>query len=313
MSDCVQVFREGQTAWSNGVVGSLTRLRAIAGTVILTGLFMGAPWWWPQSNSISYKVPLSTALIVTVLFIGIGLFVGLLCLRSRTIRSLDIKRVLHDFVHYLRDNQSRIYNKTDTSNREQLGTELALVDGFCDYVDRICENIKDYFVKVIQDGAIDVAIRIAVEKKAEDGSIQVVYRTVGRSSGLSRDRAATSQDVDANRGIPRYLNEEHHCKGVLLYRDLAEAARVGAFLATKNEELYPHEIVTMLVAPINGWDGKKQSMIGLVYVTSRTQGVFKHKHVDCMRFVADMVAPSLAFTAQQLKSTGVVKELRRQQ
>lgn len=76
MSDCVQVFREGQTAWSNGVIGSLTRLRAIAGTIILTVFFMGVPWWWPQSNSISYKVSLSKALIATVLVAGIGLFLA---------------------------------------------------------------------------------------------------------------------------------------------------------------------------------------------------------------------------------------------
>ena len=64
---------------------------------------------------------------------------------------------------------------------------------------------------------------------------------------------------------------------------------------------YTDEIKTMMVAPLNAWDGKRQSMIGLLYVTSREKNIFSIKYVDSMRFVADIVAKAFAFFVRQRK------------
>ena len=314
MTRCVDPFMEGQSAWRYGVLGFFTRLRGILLSALLMIATMGAPWWWPSALPPTFSLSVTPSVVI-VIAAAIGTVIvttGFLYLRRRTIRSLDIKAHLHDYAHYLRDHQSKLFRHASAQKAAPDREELAL-EGFSEHMDHICEHTKDYFVMMTHDSTVNAAIRLAVEvAPVAGGQPQVVYRTVGRSSGLSRARAQTTEDIPASRGIPRYLIEQHESRGVLRYNDLQEAANTSTFHPTRNETLYPGEVSTMLVAPINGWDGKKHSMLGILYVTSKNHNVFERKHIDCMRFVTDMIAPSMAFTVQQIKSSGAVKELRRQ-
>lgn len=310
---CVDAFAEGQSAWKYGVVGFFTRIRGILLTVGIMTATMGSPWWLPSQVSIPLLLTASTKKVIlwASFLMSIILVCGFLYLRKRTLRSLDIKALLHNFAHYLRDYQTRVFKRT-LCQKGLFAIQDVALERFCDYVDRMCEFTKDYFGLMTHDSTINCAIRIAVEiDDSESKGTRVVYRTLGRSSGLSAARIETSEDVPSNQGIPRFLIDEHDCKGVLRYNDLEEAAKIGAFKITKNEKKFPEEITTMLVAPMNGWDGKKHSMIGLLYVSSRNRRVFHQKHVDCMRFVADMVASSLSFTVQRYKDSGLVQSIRR--
>ena len=225
--------------------------------------------------------------------------------------SLDIKALLHDFSHYLRDYQTKIFKRT-AQQKGLFDKEDAELDRLSNYTDRVCEYTKDYFVLMTHDSTVNCAIRIAVETDDPNSKgTCVVYRTLGRSSGLSSARAESTEDIPSNQGIPRFLSDDQNCKGVLRYNDLEEAANVGVFKMTESERRFPDEIKTMLIAPMNGWDGKRHSMVGLLYVTSRNNNTFHRKHSDCMRFVADMVASSVCFTIQRIKDKGLVTNIKR--
>lgn len=300
MKDCVEHFIEGRCAWQVGLAGFFVRIRGLTFTLSLTFLTMGTPFWWPASFPQKIEIELRYATAIFLPLLGFIIAGGFLYLRNRSRRSLDIKHHMHEIAHYLRDYQTKMFKKApshlssshdDDDNNER----------FRDYVNCVCERIKDYFSKIINDNTIEVAIRLAVEKNDEQNKPRIVYHTVGRSSGLSSGRADTSEDVAANEGIARFLIEEKECKGVLIYNDLEKAAKIGAFKITDNEKKYPAEVVTMMVSPLNGWDGKRQSMIGIIYVTSRNKSPFKIEHTDMMRYIADTAAKSISFVVDRLR------------
>jgi hypothetical protein len=144
-----------------------------------------------------------------------------------------------------------------------------------------------------------VAVRLAVAKPSNPR--QTLYRTIARSSGLNQNRGNTSEDILATEGIPWVLSENDH-SGVLIYNDLDEAIQIGAFKETANEKRYPNEIASMMVAPLNAWQGEKQGMIGILYVTSPAKDAFSAKDVDAVCFIADLLANSIAITVQNLES-----------
>ena len=123
----------------------------------------------------------------------------------------------------------------------------------------------------------------------------ILYITRVRTSGLNKNRETTSEPIIANQGIPRYLIEKG-CQEILIYVDINEAIELGLFKKTKSEEKYPNEIKTMIVCPLNAWDGSRKSMIGILYITSRKDNVFSEKHVDSARFIADTLANSISFS-----------------
>lgn len=310
MSRCVDSYPEGLSAWKYGVGAFFIQVRGIILILLLSVATMGSsPWWLPDDITIWQTIQIPTVAVIITL--SLFLISGLVYLRKRTIRSLEIKALLHNFSHYLRDCQSNIFKRTILQN-DLFDKEDSELYKFSDYMDKICEYIRDYFVLMTHDSTVNCAIRIAVEDdKPNNKGARIVYRTLGRSSGLSSTRAETTEDIPSNRGIPRYLNDEQNCKGILRYNDLQEASQLGVFKITANEQNFPDEIKTMFVAPMNGWDGKSHSMVGLLYVTSRNNNVFRRKHVDCMRFVADMVASSVCFTVQRITDQGLVKNIRR--
>jgi len=55
---------------------------------------------------------------------------------------------------------------------------------------------------------------------------------------------------------------------------------------TPNDRKFINEVRTMMVAPINGFDGTQKSMLGVVYVTS-SKDIFSARHVDAFRGIAD--------------------------
>lgn len=304
---CVNWFVEGRSAWKQGIIGFFSRLRGILLTGAVAVGTMGLPWWWPSAMPPTVTVKTTTVIVAAASLAG-GLSVGgFVYLRRRAKRSLEIKCLLHDFAHYLRDHATKMHKRDGQKNTDR---EEVVLESFSEYMDHICEYIRDHFTCMTHDSTINCAVRVAVEVDGEGGTKRVVYRTVGRSSGLSRDRASTTEDIPANQGIPRYLHERE-CKGVLRYNDIEEASDLRVFHPTTNERIYSNEITTMMVAPINGWDGKKTSMLGLLYVTSRNERVFFMKHVDCVRFAADTIAQSLSFTVQSIKDGGVAGTIRR--
>lgn len=289
MKQPVAHYTEGRNAWNIGFVGGLIRFRGIAATVAFTGLTMGAPWWWPESSSrdpIHVSIPVLVA--ASALMCG-GLFaLSLIYLRKRTIRSLNMKYLLHTMTHNTRDKQTALHAKLAPGraySKGKLTKELELM------LAELCQNLSEYFRTLTGDETITAAIRLAVpHNKTGD----LAYKTFARSARLNPNRKSTSEVIPGNEGIPRFLRNEKNGQGVLFYNDLHAAAEMGAYKLTVNDRKYKDDITSMMVAPLNAWAGSKQDMIGILYIGSRRSDVFNVSHVDSMAFLADHAATTIA-------------------
>jgi hypothetical protein len=255
---------------------------------------MGTPWWinfLPETREINPRY----LWFAGILILGCGVAGAFYHFRCMFLRVLDIRHYLHNLAHYLRDQQIKFYKLTAESHRDPLETL------FPEYIEGICERTKAYFSSLIGDAAVQVAIRLAVHEPDPSGAVHVKYKTVARSSGFNESRAGTSENIAATEGIPRFLIDGKGSRGILIYNDLQQAERMGTFKFTHNDRTYPHEITTMMVAPLNGWGDEGQGMVGILYVTSGKENTFSAKYVDSMRFVADMIANSIAPVGERLK------------
>lgn len=267
--DPVEHFTNGKSAWTKDAYG-LTRFRGIAAAPLSVMILSGIPWWWPNnfwSITISFEMIIPTIIIIISLF----LLASLYYLRVRSRRSLDMKYGLHMIPHTLRNQYCEIKSKSQKTDIEAIS-------------DVLCEKIQRYFSILIPRTHIGVALRLA---NMEAG--KKIYETVGRSC-LDQHRKDTSQHLPSDVGIARVLQDDKGKKGTLVYNDLEAASKAGAFKKDDNYNEYPKDIKTMMVAPVNGWDGEKKSMLGILYVTSDEDNIFKEKHADTMGFVSDVIA-----------------------
>jgi|TARA_R100000655_G_C2978634_1_gene191460 hypothetical protein len=293
----VQHLSEGRNAWRLGAIGFFTRLKGIALTALLTLITMGAPWWIPENYKISGQVTIKYQdLIIGSLIVLSGFFTfSFYYLRKRSIRSLDTKYYLHQLSHDIRDKQTDLHEKLFDDKKYSLGKlhkDLEIL------LSEVSENISSHFKLITGDSTVCVAIRLARYEKSDR---QIYYRTYARSKGFNPQRKKNSQDIPANKGIPRFLKEDNDGQGVLIYNNLKAAKENGTYFFTKNDEKFPDDVKTMMVAPLNAWSGRRESMIGLLYITSRDAGVFKPIHVDAMAFAADLTASAVANSFEIVK------------
>jgi hypothetical protein len=290
MSQAVEYYTDGREAWQKGVLGFFLRLRGLAGAVFLTVISMGAPWWWPSINSEQIHYDSLVFHTVSAGIAGFGVVGAFYYLRHRSRRSLGIKYALHRIAHFIRDKNTELQEKLLagtglTSGKVQKEVELTLKE--------LCEMTREYFQLLTGDKSVAVAIRLAVKDQSTE---KLQYKTYARSNGLNPNRKSTSEPVPFDEGIPRFLRSDKNALGVLIYNDLDQAAAQGCYKRTKNDDKYRDEIRTMMVAPLNAWAGRKQDMIGILYITSRDGGAFGLKYVDSAGFVADMVAQAVSNT-----------------
>jgi hypothetical protein len=196
-------------------------------------------------------------------------FFGLYYLRNRVLRSLEMKHQLHMVSHTIRDGYIRMQDTRDSVDLNGISIEL-------------CQIIRDYFTILTGSSGIGVAIRSAVKDHGE-----VRYSTVGRA-GLSRNRNNTTVDLHQDVGLAKLCRTVG--TGVFFIDDLGKAETEGFFVADANTLQYPNDFTSMMVCPINGWDGVGKGMLGMLYVTSKREGLFGVKHTDSMGFISDTLA-----------------------
>jgi len=203
--------------------------------------------------------------------------------------------MLHQFAHDLRDFQSKKWMHLKTPHNYR---KVDFKQEYKEHLSLICGHIKEHFRRITKDDSIEVAIRLARPIKDEPDNVEYVTRF--RTSGLNKNREKTTSPIPANKGLPRYLIEKG-CQEILIYNDINEAVKMNLFQKTTSEEKFPNEIHTMVVCPLNAWDGSKKSMIGILYVTSRNKKTFKEEHIDTARFMGDMTASAIAFATSVYK------------
>lgn len=295
---CVLNFTDGREAWQDTIGAFVLSKKGIVASVLLSILTMGSgPFWWPvalKNGTIDvYKLLLALSCILILSVLG-----GLVYLRKRTERSLDVKYILHQFVHDIRDYHSKLFRHLKEINKKK---NRDFAQEYKEHLLLLANHIRDLFRKLVNDTSVEVVIRLAYPSKDQNGN--VVYVTRVRTFGLNKNRELTTQPIPANKGLPRYLIEKD-CHEILIYEDIEEASILGLFEKTKSEEKFPNEIKTMMVSPLNAFDGSKRSMIGILYITSRNDNVFKEKHIDSARFVADASANSISFGTMMYKLIG---------
>lgn len=284
----VNHYVDGRDAWRIGVHGFFTKAKVICISGLITILSMGSPWWWPDNIPGKKEINLKWAAFVLFFMIGGGVVSLLYYLRNRAIRSLNIKYYLHQIAHDLRQRQTELHEKLHPGKKYSKGKlrkELEIL------LKEVCENIASQFRTITNDNSIAVAIRLAVY---DDKKNEIFYKTFARSNGLNSQRKKTSQKISIKEGIARFLRDEKKAQGVLIYNNLHEAATVGTYKITENDQKYKDDISTMMVAPLNAWAGTKEDMIGILYITSRNKKVFNAVHVDQIAFSADLTALAVA-------------------
>lgn len=303
-------YVDGYNSWKLGFMGFLVQLRGHI-TGLLFGIpLMGSPFWWPEHWPDNFTVNFGIALGSLSAFILTLCILSLFYLRKRSIRSLAVKASLHDISHNLRDQISELFRRTSAgSGKPKKSDGAAEARHIVAFAHSIADKIRDHFRLLTRDATIECAIRIAHQYPSAEGGNKLMYRTIGRSSGLNPKRKASSKPIPFDSGIPSFFRSEHGGQGVLFYSDITKAIASGAFLKTPNEETFPEEIATMMVAPLNGWDGNSCDMIGILYVTSRRKSGFRASQVDSMKFVADALAGAFVALLGRLHSVGTKPDL----
>ena len=295
--DCVEHYVSGEAAWKVGLVGLFIRRRGIVGASAASIATMGVPWWWPTELGLDSTVRVDLRYIAGLALVaGSALLIsGLIYLRRRARRSLAIKSLLHELAHFIRDS----YSEYSMALQAPALPDLQEERNFKHMASDLCERAAAYFRELLGDRTIAAAVRLAVSLDDD----RIVYRTVARSTGLSVARAKSSDDIPFEQGIPRFLSADKGKQGVLIYNDLMAAAEMGTYKSTRNDQIFPDEVVSMMVAPLNAWEGQATSMVGLLHITSRRRRAFSIIHVDSMRFMADTIASAIASIVQQLSQS----------
>ena len=283
---------------SNSVVSgsSLIRLLKVllrspshlAGWLVASLIFGSQPWWWQwfeQSPELTLSYSAGQWSFISLGLTLCLLTAGLYYLRKRTIRSLSMKHQLHMISHEVRDRYCELQSNKDT--RLSVG---GISIQFCDL-------IRNYFAILTgKSASLGVAIRIAEEQNGLP-----VFCTAGRTN-LNKNRSRESEPLKYDEGIAKLMMNK---SGVWIYNDLVQARADGTYTTQKNDELFGDEIKTMMVAPINGWDGTKTALLGMLYITSSETGVFDEKNVDSIGFLADNLA--VLYSAMLVSSTALTK------
>ncbi|RWX51756.1 hypothetical protein VU01_10864 [Candidatus Electrothrix marina] len=276
---CLAAYSEGQSAWRyNQFAFFFRRRRALYLLIssILVFLSLHAVFFPDLSSAVKNAVILFSAFF----FLGANLF----ALRRRTLRSLEMQENLHQLAHQMRNEHSQLLKKLT-------GKEKASPEDCLRYFSEILEVARGYLRTITDEKNIELAVRIALPHQEEQGNI--IYQTLARTDGL-QDSAWLTESVPANEGIPRYLIEERDICNVLVYRDIKKAVREKVFQEAKDDESFAERVGTLAIAPLKAWDGKKKSMIGMVYLASGRKKTFREEHIDGIRFLADILSDAVA-------------------
>lgn len=293
----VEHFTEGRSLSQAGIKVLLRRNKEYL-CAMLINLLAGGIFAWMEflashpvkETGVTFTISVLRLLVFLSLFVALMVFLIWKWKRRQSGRVERVRAKLHELAHLLRDRVADAEAFTEEAKETRASTQA--VADLASICNESCNVIRDFFRALIGDSTIECCIRLAAKKTNNPSDPQVFYFTQGRSDGLNPSRDKTSEPIPANKGVPRFFLDRPSCMGVLVYHDLKKAISFNTFVQTQNEVLYPNEISTLMVAPINGWAGKRVMMIGLLYVTSRNDR-FRQEHVDSMRMSADMLGTAV--------------------
>jgi hypothetical protein len=278
---CLTAYTQGKSAWRYNQFAFFFRRRwmlYLLVSSILVFLSLHVLFFPDLSSAVKNAVILAFAFV----FFGANVF----SLHRRTLGLLEMQETLHQLAHQLRNEHSQLLKKL-------AGKEKASPEDCLRHLSEALDAARRYLRILTREQSIELAVRIALPHQEEQGNI--VYRTLIRTDG-GRDSAWLAESVPANQGIPRYLIEERDTCNVLVYRDIKKAVREKVFQEMNDESLddETETVKSLAIAPLKAWDGKKKSMIGMVYLASGRKKTFREEHIDGIRFLADILSDAVA-------------------
>ncbi|XCN72078.1 MAG: hypothetical protein Q3M24_17445 [Candidatus Electrothrix aestuarii] len=275
---CVEAYREGKAAWQYNQFAYFIHRRwmlyllvaSICFFLILHTAFL------PRLDAV---IQSAIILALTFLFFGSNLIV----FRQQTIRFLDAQHILHQLAHRLRNEHSLLLKKF-------AGKEKASPEDSLRHLREALDLAREYVRIITKTKNVDLALRVALPHQEEQGN--VMYHLLARTDGL-QENSWLKESLPANEGIPRYLIEARDTCSVLVYRNMKEAMKEKLFPEAEDEAIIK-EVGSLAITPLKAWDGKKKSMIGMVYLVSREKKAFREEHIDAIRFLADILSDALA-------------------
>ena len=275
---CLVAYTEGETAWQYNQFAFFFRRQWMLFLLIASVLvfFSLHAIFFPGLSS---ALKNAIILVLAFLFFGGHLF----ALRTRTLRFLALQKQLHHIAHQLRNEHSQLLKRL--AGKDKVSPEDALGN-----LAETVEQAKRYLEINSGEKNIDMTLRVALPHQEEQGNI--IYHTLVRTSGLEGN-TWLDQALIANEGIPRYLIEERDTCNVLVYRDIKKAIKEQVF-CEETDPGFTDRIRSLAVVPLRAWDGKKKSMIGMLYITTGKKKSFREEHIDGIRFLADILSDALA-------------------
>lgn len=304
--ECVEHIKASNSPWSTRTFFIQIRGLITTGTIIGT-LLIGKPWIFEyienkETNITEFTKTYAQILTATTIFL---LFYIWKTLRKGYLTQYKLARMKHELEHTARDYQSDLLRSL--INNPSSHPNVSNI--FPSLLTQSCEIIASYFQHLTHEEDIAASIRLAVAKETnitDTTGPSFEYKTVARSKGLDPNRKRNSEPIQANEGLPLFMRNKRKM-GVLFYNDLIEAAKLGAYKLTKNDEDYPNDIQTMMVAPINAWSGQDHDMIGILFISSKHTGTFKTAHTDEMLYVTDHLAQTIASFTEFVKLHGEIE------
>lgn len=295
MAQCVEYFPDASNAQQYGWKGFFRHHWWKLGVGLLLALFeglvTGGVFDWinafTQYRNMVVGFPLLPTILVLTIIVVVGIVTFSFARYTSRGRMLSVQKEFHQLTHYLRDEvvKAEVWMASGTKHTQG---DHPLRPVCC----QLCNHVRNIFRIITGDDTIECAIRIPDKKTDDQSSTEVYYGTAGRSDGFNPARDDKSQAIPANKGVARFFLNDKNKRGVLIYHDLVEAEKQGTYFMTENDRIYD-DVVTQMVAPINGWSGKDDTrMIGLLHITSRSDP-FSIRHVDCLRAVVDTLGATL--------------------
>ena len=275
---CLVAYSGGKKAWQyNQFAYFFRRRRTLCLFISSILVFLGLhAVFFPELSPVA-----QSAILLTLAFVFFA--ANITALRRRTVRMLDMQENLHQLAHQLRNEHLQLLKKL-------FGKEKASPEDCLRYLSETSELSRNCLRTITGEKNIELAVRAAFPHQEEQGNIS--YHTLVRTDGL-QESLWLNESVPADKGIPRYLIEERDTCNVLVYRDMKKAVREKIFLEAESA-VSAESVRSLAVAPLKAWDGKKKSMIGMLYLVSGEKKTFREEHIDAIRFLADILSDALA-------------------
>jgi hypothetical protein len=309
----VHHYKTGRDSWKFGARHYWIRIRGLLTGLLLTVGTMGAPWWWQdrwswQPLPDQVCIPIHLAGLILGLTLTLIVVITFFYARARAQRSLECKDKLHAMSHIMRDSFCEVLLRTGArrSKHDLAHERRHLLSSSND----IAKAIVDYYKALTGAKCVGAVIRIA-EDVPDDGKEESHYVSIGRAGSIDHTRAESSEPIMANEGIPKlFRSGKGGANGVLFFDDLEKAIRFGVYKETNNEKNYPDDYKCVIAVPLNGFDGHKKDLIGLLTITGRSKRkLLQVHHVDLLKAIGDRLAEHYSATIARLSASNRMPDL----